>query len=528
MEDAKRRSSTLVLALILLLGAFLRFYRIDSKTLWLDEAFSVWIAHHALTESWSWLIRIDQHPPLYYSLLHFWQGLFGDSQGVVRAFSALCSTLALPFFYAACRRWFTERTALLATLILALSPFHIRYAQETRMYALLSLGVTTALYFLTCLLLDKPAHHRWRNWIGLAVAQTAVMLTHNTATVFFPLALNLGIGGAWLWTRRKGSASSWPTLKEPKFGWRWLGAQALALLLWSAWLVPFITQSIKVDKEFWIGPPTLGMIFDVLRSFNFAFLPGQLPFSQVWDVLYWGLAGLGVYALRRTPARAFLLLALCLTPFLGELLVSLRRPIFYERTLIWASLSYYMLLAVGIEWVGHNMKAEFPTLFQNKPSLHWPNLTRLPLYIQNGVIVAMVALSLLALSNYYFYFQKEEWDKAAAFVAQQVKPGDMILFNATWIQIPFEYYFRHYATDAELHGLPVDLFDRGVLEPKMAEADVPYMHKLLAGQSQVWLVYSHDWYTDPNKIIPRELGQMLPKQQSYQFVGLQVIHYAVK
>ena len=539
IERSTQRTSALILALILLLGTFLRFYQIGSKTLWLDEAFSVWIAHHSLKESWSWLVRIDQHPPLYYSLLHFWQGWFGDSQGVVRAFSALCSTLAMPFFYAACRRWFTERTALIATLILALSPFHIRYAQETRMYALLSLGVTVTLYFLAPILLDRPARHRWRNWIGLAVAQAAVMLTHNTATVFFPLALNLGIGGAWLQQRsmlpfgtlgkqRQADVASWPALNEPGFGRRWLGAQALALLLWSAWLIPFITQAIKVDKEFWIGPPTSGMIFDVLRSFNFAFLPGQLPFSRFWDVVYWGLAILGLYALRRTPARAFLLAALCLTPFIGELLVSLRRPIFYERTLIWSSLPYYMLLAVGIEWIGHRLKAEFPKLFQNKLSLRWPNLARLPLYLQNGVIVAVVALSLLALSNYYFYFQKEEWDKAAAFVAQQVKPGDVVLFNATWIQIPFDYYFRHYNTGAELHGLPVDLFDRGVLEPKMAETDVPYMHKLLTGQSQVWLVYSHDWYTDPNKIIPRELSQMLPKQKSYPFVGLQVIHYAVK
>ena len=47
-------------------------------------------------------------------------------------------------------------------------------------------------------------------------------------------------------------------------------------------------------------------------------------------------------------AWALLLLSLVLTPFLGELLVSLRRPIFYDRTLIWTTLPYYMLMAVGI------------------------------------------------------------------------------------------------------------------------------------------------------------------------------------
>ena len=151
--------------------------------------------------------------------------------------------------------------------------------------------------------------------------------------------------------------------------------------------------------------------------------------------------------------------------------------------LIWASLPYYMLLAAGIQWIGKGAKGESPQVIQNSVHLRWPT-TRLPSFIQTGVSVAVVGLSLLSLSNYYFYFQKEEWDKAAAYVAQQVAPGDVILFNATWVQIPFEYYFRRYNTGVELHGLPVDLFDRGVLEPKMAETDVPSMHKLLTGQSR--------------------------------------------
>ena len=58
-------------------------------------------------------------------------------------------------------------------------------------------------------------------------------------------------------------------------------------------------------------------------------------------------------------------------------------------------------------------------------------------------------------------------------MAQRIEPGDTILFNATWVQIPFEYYFRHYDIDADLRGAPVDLFDRGVLEPKMTEDDIP-------------------------------------------------------
>ena len=71
------------------------------------------------------------------------------------------------------------------------------------------------------------------------------------------------------------------------------------------------------------------------------------------------------------------------------------------------------------------------------------------------------------------YFQKEEWDKAAAYVAQQVQPGDLVLFNATWVQIPFEYYFRHFETGAELRGVPVDLFIAGSSSQRWLRATCP-------------------------------------------------------
>jgi hypothetical protein len=143
-----------------------------------------------------------------------------------------------------------------------------------------------------------------------------------------------------------------------------------------------------------------------------------------------------------------------------------------------------------------------------------------------GGLVLLLALNGLALHTYFTYFEKEDWAEAAAYVTAEIQPGEMILFNATWVQLPFQYYFRHYEQDASLRGLPVDLFDRGVLEPKMTEADLPYMRNLLADQESVWLVYSHDWYTDPQRIIPRELEQQMRLVERRKFVGLQVMRFA--
>lgn len=523
----------IALGLITLLGLGLRFYALDAKTIWLDEAFSIWLAHQPLVDLWAWLIKIDQHPPLYYSLLHFWLLLFGDGQGPVRALSALCSGLAIPLFYGASRTLVGRRAALLAALLLAVSPFHVRYAQEARMYALLTLTAALALFTLALVLFDERARRvQWPWWV-LALAQSAVMLTHNTATLLFPLALNSAIGGVWLWQQWQGSVSSLPMLNTPSFQSRWLRAQGLAIVGWLPWSIPFLIQAVVVDRDFWIAPPTVGLVYETLHNFNLAFLAAWSLPSMVINLSWWLLVALGVYARRQTPARVLLLITLFLLPIVGELLVSLRRPIFSDRTLIWVTLPYLMLMAAGIEEVGRVVAGISERITRQGRSitatLDHPDPRQWLAGSQH--IVAVIGLSLmlglngLALYNYYAHFEKEEWAAAAAYVAEQVAPDELILFNATWVQLPFQYYFRHYEKTATLRGLPVDLFDRGVLEPKMSEADLPYLRNLLVDRESVWLIYSHDWYTDPHGLIPHELQQMLTLVEQRPFTGLQVMHF---
>ena len=147
--------SIYVVSAIVLLGAALRFYAIGDKSVWLDEAYSIWLADQPTMEMWRWLVRIDHHPPLYYSLLHVWQMYFGDAQGTVRMLSAMCGTLAIPLLYSTGRTLFDDSTGILAALILALSPFHVRFAQEVRMYALLALTAALAFACLAHILVGR-------------------------------------------------------------------------------------------------------------------------------------------------------------------------------------------------------------------------------------------------------------------------------------------------------------------------------------------------------------------------------------
>jgi hypothetical protein len=553
-----RHAFPLLLATITLLGGWLRFRALGVKSLWLDEAFSIWMAGHGPAEMFGWLVRIDQHPPLYYLLLSGWMHLFGDGQGAVRALSAFFSTLTIPVLYASTRRITHDRiTALLAALLLAVSPFHVRFAQETRMYALLPLTAALAIYFAIALLQtgegprirlrDWWTPGRWRAhpamgyaW-GLALAQAATMLTHNTAMIFFPLALNLPVLGAWLARRWSGRGSSMPRVNRPHFLADWLQVQAVALLLWSPWAVAFLRQALAVDREFWIPPVDAARITDALAALSFAHLPGWMP-DAPWVILGLALAGMGLWRLRTQGAWAALLLSLWLTPFVGELLVSLRRPIFYDRTLIWTTLAWFTLVAVGVCGIGvterSGARAAPPApqpwgeRLASQPSAASPRLGgrgaepgRAARWIQALLTLLLVAGSLLGLHTYYATFQKEGWDQAAAYVAEQAEPGDLILFNATWVQIPFDYYYRRYDAAGDLHGVPSDLFDSGRLEPKMTPEDLPRLRELLDGRRRVWLIYSHDWYTDPDGLIPAELGRYLPRSDEREFTGLRILRF---
>jgi hypothetical protein len=133
----------------------------------------------------------------------------------------------------------------------------------------------------------------------------------------------------------------------------------------------------------------------------------------------------------------------------------------------------------------------------------------------------------LSLREYFTNFQKEQWNVAARYVAENVKNEDILIFNATWVQIPFDFYFRYYNREVEERGAPVDLFDRGILEPKMTQRDLPRLRSLIRDRERVWLIYSHNWYTDPQNIMPTALQQELKLIETKRFYGLEVHLYGI-
>ena len=154
-------------------GVVLRF--VAPSPLWLDEALSVNLASLPLGEIVD-ALRRDGHPPLYYVLLHGWIGIAGDGDVAVRALSGLFSVAALPLAWVAGRRRGGPVLAWLTVTVLALSPFALRYATETRMYAMVSFLVLVGY-----LLVDdvvRRGRADWARLAGITLVSTALLYLH--------------------------------------------------------------------------------------------------------------------------------------------------------------------------------------------------------------------------------------------------------------------------------------------------------------------------------------------------------------
>jgi mannosyltransferase len=291
-------------------GVVLRF--VTTSPLWLDEAQSVAIARLPLPQLFD-ALRQDGSPPLYYLLLHVWIGWFGQGAFAVRSLSALFGVLVLPLAWRLTRQLAGRRTAQAVLLLLATSPFAVRYSSETRMYSLMVL-LSVLLAMAVRQLFRRPGF-----WpvAGVALTASAIALTHYWG--FYLLAVVAVLAVALL-RRYRG-----PML-------RLLAGLVVSGLVFLPWLPSFLTQMQHTGTP-WAGRGGL-QVFPVALT---AWRGGNDTWAWALGVLQLLLLVVGLLAVPRSHVlrRPTLLLELRIRPSRSLLLAAFAGTLFVAGVAGW-------------------------------------------------------------------------------------------------------------------------------------------------------------------------------------------------
>jgi 4-amino-4-deoxy-L-arabinose transferase-like glycosyltransferase len=170
-----RRLTPWAVVVLLLLAFALRVYQLGARELSFDEVASVFIAGQGPLKLFSYLRgAIREHPPFYYLLLSLWMPLAGRSEFSVRFLSVGIGLCTITAMYRLTRKAVGQPAALLATLLLVFSPFHIHESRNPRMYGLLALLSLFSIFVFARLLHWDRA--RW--WVLFWLATGLGAFTH--------------------------------------------------------------------------------------------------------------------------------------------------------------------------------------------------------------------------------------------------------------------------------------------------------------------------------------------------------------
>ena len=275
------RSLRIVIAVagvVVVVGLVLRFW--TRSHLWLDEALTVNIASLPLRRIPA-ALRHDGAPPAYYVLLHLWIRVFGSSAFAVRALSGVFALAALPAMWFAGRRIAPPAdkrvVGAVSVVLLATSPFAIRYATETRMYSMVVLLVLVGYLALARILeRDQP---RWSDVVAFGLIGGVLLLTH-----YWSLYL-LAVVAAVLGERALRAAPA----RRHRYRVAFV-ALALGSLLFVPWLPAFWFQ-LRHTGTPWSDPATFGAMVNAISEFA----GGRSSSGRALGLTFFALAGFGLF-----------------------------------------------------------------------------------------------------------------------------------------------------------------------------------------------------------------------------------------
>ncbi len=505
MGAVRLHASTVALA-ILGLAFFLREHRLADKNIWWDEGWTVWLSRHDL----AWIAlrtASDEHPPLHYWLMHFWNGALGTQAFVGRFVSVFFGVLTVALLYRLAKKIGGVNLGLLAALLLALARFHVWWSQDIKNYTLSGFFALASVWFVLGIVarnyppvspLDKGGGRGV--WLGYVVSITLALYSHYLAALIF-LANNLFVAMFLIREWRAGNAFR-------SFLVKWSAAQFAVIALFAPWLALYLQNGAS-----WTAAPAFDFAL-FLRLVATVFALGVTTYIENYTAvvaLFTLLAIIGAAwlvqsraTIKVAPTRnlrngALLALVSVLVPPILIYTLSLTpaalfAPKIQARYLLILLPAYSLLLALGILW-----------------------LARFSKYFAMGALVLITAAQVFTLND---YFQErvlhDEYFTLAQVINSFALPGDGVVLNSDQEWPTFLYYLK---PSLEWVGVP-----------NANKVDATLAHRVAAQAEQyraVWVVTIPDALEkDPQRLVETELARSLPKQYEQIFGNNRLALYA--
>jgi mannosyltransferase len=498
-ESASWQGHLTALIPVMTLYLALAFYQIDNQSLWTDEIISLNFAVSAEPISSVWF---SSQCPLYYVLLRVWTKAAGTTELALRSLSAILGALAVSLIYAIGLKLFNRRTAAIAALLLATSPFFVWYSQEVRYINLMlatSLLATYSFY-------RAVSGGRFGWWVGYGTASILAVFSF-VSVIFLFLAHGLYV----LWSR-----SGWTVLSK------WIVCQLVTFILFTAWFGA--VYGARLGPEFTKAPisisvrhtPTYEMqrVVDLAGTIPYTFLAFSAGFSLGPSVrelhvsrslhslvnhvptlvpvgiLFASLFLFGLARLREDRGAGIFLLL-----WLGVIIVGVfvlaavtTFHVYNIRYVATAFPAFILILAVGI------------TGFRRQP-------------LQITILSGLLFVNGLSLAHYYFNprYAREDARSAAQYLESRAHPGDVILAVGSAAAL------RHYYKGSVL----VVVADGRSTKNGLV---VEHLRKL-GTDDRLWLVEIRPWEGDPKSTVKAALDNLARRSDDKKFPGVEIYSY---
>ena len=411
MDEQQDRVALKLVIYPLLFGLsalLLHLWRLDAKSIWIDEALTAYHSTFSFSELWS--TPVTNKPPLYYALTSwFWSP--GETAFALRLPAAILGAVLVAVGWLFGRALAGERGGHWLALFLLLSDINLHYSQEARHYILLMLGWMLLMLAMARMLgqLSEDAPGTPRHGDLLTWSLGALLMAHAHPVGFIYLAASLL---AWLAGLLASRRTPPPFLYLPLL---MTGAVVATLL---PWLFHAIDNASIVFE--WLRQPSPGRALiewiSLFGAKNLALLTGRSSAIVASALLFiLSLGGIQHYVWRRRRGVGAWLLGLFLLPPLMLYLTGLVKPVYMLRTLS----PLHLVAMTGL------MLA----------------ITALPRGKTRIVAASVLALTLAASSwGWLSRYQKEAWRDLGAQLSAQLRPGDVVLLCESALYHPIHFY----------------------------------------------------------------------------------------